>query len=136
MYLGEEYIIQFYIKSRNRVPLAGASIEQAAGATIELFNIFEIVSSDPRDIDLLLSINWPQRPRWSLASIEYESPRDTNCCSGMLYSVYKYLVCDNNGGSNSAYANLLSYGGEFKVYNKLNHIINFFISGNYVYIII
>lgn len=96
--------------------MAGASIEQAAGATIELFNIFEIVSSDPRDIDLLLSINWPQRPRWSLTSIEYEPTRGTNCCSGMLYSVYEYLVCDNNGGSNSAYANLLSYGGEFKVY--------------------
>ena len=107
MYFGEEYIIQFYMTSSIEQPLAGA--------TIELFNISEIVSLDPRDIDLRLSINWPQKPRWSLAPIEFESPRDTNCCSGMLYSVYNYLVCDNNGGSNSAYANLLSYGGEFKV---------------------
>ena len=104
------------MKSRNRVPLAEASIEQAAGATIELFNISEIVSSDLRDIDLHLSIKWPWKPRWSLTSIEYESPRDTNCCSGVLYNVYKYLVCDNNGGNDSAYANLISYCGEFEIF--------------------
>ena len=102
-FIGEEYIVQFYINSKT-------AFQQ------QLFNISEIVSSDPQNIDLQLSINWPQRHRWNLWSIRDESTPDTNCCAGLFYNVYKYLVCDNNGGNNSANANLLSYCGEFDVF--------------------
>ena len=97
-FIGEEYIVQFYLNSE------------------QLLNISEIISSDPQNIDLQLSINWPQRHRWSLWSIRDESKSDRNCCAGLIYNVYKYLVCDNNGGNDSAYANLISYCGEFEIF--------------------
>ena len=135
-FFGDEYLVEFYenvgdIKNRT---LFGRDCNQ-------LFNIFDIVSTDPRNIYLDLTINWRHKHGWNSVDEYYKdqlygslfsyttstSPssllvvmksnlmRGINCYTQTFDKIHGYFDSNKNALEDATNKNSLLYGGKFKL---------------------